>query len=316
MPYAGMLAQPPRAAGSPPAGAVRQRGFARPSSFATDWHGGSRWNAACCWCTRTRTTSRSAPAPRWPSTPPRARASRWSPARSASSARSSRPTCATCSRTSSASTGSASSTAPAQALGVNDHRFLGGEGRYRDSGMMGLPDNDDPRCFWRADVDEAADAARRGHRRGRGRRDRDLRRRRLLRPPRPHPGAPGHRPGARAGRGGRQALRDRDAPLGAGRRRRAAGRLLVRPQRRPVRQRPRRRRSRPRSTRPRTWTPSGRRCAPTRPRSPWTATTSRCPTRSASGSSAPSTTPSSRARAARRRPGGALRARPVRPLSR
>jgi N-acetyl-1-D-myo-inositol-2-amino-2-deoxy-alpha-D-glucopyranoside deacetylase len=44
------------------------------------------------------------------------------------------------------------------ALGVDDHRFLGGEGRYRDSGMMGLPDNDDPRCFWRADVDEAADA--------------------------------------------------------------------------------------------------------------------------------------------------------------
>jgi N-acetyl-1-D-myo-inositol-2-amino-2-deoxy-alpha-D-glucopyranoside deacetylase len=44
------------------------------------------------------------------------------------------------------------------ALGVTDHRFLGGAGRYRDSGMMGLPDNDDPRCFWQADVDEAADA--------------------------------------------------------------------------------------------------------------------------------------------------------------
>ena len=44
------------------------------------------------------------------------------------------------------------------ALGVADHRFLGGEGRYRDSGMMGLPDNDDPRCFWQASVDEAADA--------------------------------------------------------------------------------------------------------------------------------------------------------------
>jgi N-acetyl-1-D-myo-inositol-2-amino-2-deoxy-alpha-D-glucopyranoside deacetylase len=42
------------------------------------------------------------------------------------------------------------------ALGVTDHRFLGGEGRYRDSGMAGLPDSDDPRCFWRADVDEAA----------------------------------------------------------------------------------------------------------------------------------------------------------------
>ncbi len=42
------------------------------------------------------------------------------------------------------------------ALGVSDHRFLGGAGRWRDSGMMGLPDNDDPRCFWQADVDEAA----------------------------------------------------------------------------------------------------------------------------------------------------------------
>ncbi|GAA3682237.1 N-acetyl-1-D-myo-inositol-2-amino-2-deoxy-alpha-D -glucopyranoside deacetylase [Nonomuraea antimicrobica] len=42
------------------------------------------------------------------------------------------------------------------ALGVRDHRFLGGPGRWRDSGMMGTPTNDDPRCFWRADVDEAA----------------------------------------------------------------------------------------------------------------------------------------------------------------
>jgi N-acetyl-1-D-myo-inositol-2-amino-2-deoxy-alpha-D-glucopyranoside deacetylase len=44
------------------------------------------------------------------------------------------------------------------ALGVTDHRFLGGPGRWRDSGMMGTEGNDDPRCFWRADVDEAADA--------------------------------------------------------------------------------------------------------------------------------------------------------------
>jgi N-acetyl-1-D-myo-inositol-2-amino-2-deoxy-alpha-D-glucopyranoside deacetylase len=41
------------------------------------------------------------------------------------------------------------------ALGVRDHRFLGGPGRWRDSGMMGLPDNDDPGCFWQADLDEA-----------------------------------------------------------------------------------------------------------------------------------------------------------------
>jgi N-acetyl-1-D-myo-inositol-2-amino-2-deoxy-alpha-D-glucopyranoside deacetylase len=41
-------------------------------------------------------------------------------------------------------------------LGVTDHRFLGGPGRYRDSGMMGLPTNDRPDCFWQADLDEAA----------------------------------------------------------------------------------------------------------------------------------------------------------------
>src|SRR5271170_869314 len=42
------------------------------------------------------------------------------------------------------------------ALGVTDHRFLGGAGRWRDSGMMGTAGNEDPRCFWRADLDEAA----------------------------------------------------------------------------------------------------------------------------------------------------------------
>jgi N-acetyl-1-D-myo-inositol-2-amino-2-deoxy-alpha-D-glucopyranoside deacetylase len=42
------------------------------------------------------------------------------------------------------------------ALGVTGQRFLGGPGRWRDSGMMGSPDNDDPRCFWRADVEMAA----------------------------------------------------------------------------------------------------------------------------------------------------------------
>src|SRR5690606_41885713 len=31
------------------------------------------------------------------------------------------------------------------ALGVTDHRFLGGAGRYRDSGMMGTPANAHPR---------------------------------------------------------------------------------------------------------------------------------------------------------------------------
>ena len=42
------------------------------------------------------------------------------------------------------------------ALGVRDQRFLGGPGRWRDSGMMGLPDNDSPDCFWQADVGAAA----------------------------------------------------------------------------------------------------------------------------------------------------------------
>lgn len=47
-----------------------------------------------------------------------------------------------------------------QALGVRDHRFLGGAGRWRDSGMMGTPGNDDPRAFWRcaSDTDAFAEA--------------------------------------------------------------------------------------------------------------------------------------------------------------
>jgi len=43
-----------------------------------------------------------------------------------------------------------------EALGVEDFRFLGAPGRYRDSGMMGLPTNDRADCFWQADLDEAA----------------------------------------------------------------------------------------------------------------------------------------------------------------
>lgn len=41
-------------------------------------------------------------------------------------------------------------------LGVTDHRFLGGQGRFRDSGMRGLPQNRRPGAFWSADVDDAA----------------------------------------------------------------------------------------------------------------------------------------------------------------
>jgi N-acetyl-1-D-myo-inositol-2-amino-2-deoxy-alpha-D-glucopyranoside deacetylase len=36
-------------------------------------------------------------------------------------------------------------------LGPIDHRYLG----YRDSGMMGTAENNDPRAFWQADMDEA-----------------------------------------------------------------------------------------------------------------------------------------------------------------
>ena len=46
--------------------------------------------------------------------------------------------------------------AACEALGVKDHRFLGGPGRWRDSGMMGEPTNDNPASFWRADLTEAA----------------------------------------------------------------------------------------------------------------------------------------------------------------
>jgi len=42
-----------------------------------------------------------------------------------------------------------------EALRVRDFRFLGGPGRYRDSGMMGVPSNERPECFWQADLDEA-----------------------------------------------------------------------------------------------------------------------------------------------------------------
>ena len=42
--------------------------------------------------------------------------------------------------------------ASAEALGIHRVEFLG----YRDSGMEGEPTNDDPRCLWQADVEEAA----------------------------------------------------------------------------------------------------------------------------------------------------------------
>lgn len=43
--------------------------------------------------------------------------------------------------------------AACKVLGVARHEYLG----YRDSGMAGEPTNEDPACFWKADVDEAAE---------------------------------------------------------------------------------------------------------------------------------------------------------------
>jgi N-acetyl-1-D-myo-inositol-2-amino-2-deoxy-alpha-D-glucopyranoside deacetylase len=44
------------------------------------------------------------------------------------------------------------------ALGVTDHRYLGGIGRWRDSGMVGVDSNAHPRAFVQGSLDEQADA--------------------------------------------------------------------------------------------------------------------------------------------------------------
>lgn len=44
------------------------------------------------------------------------------------------------------------------ALGVSDHRWLGGVGRWRDSGMAGVAANSHPRAFAGGDLAEQADA--------------------------------------------------------------------------------------------------------------------------------------------------------------
>jgi N-acetyl-1-D-myo-inositol-2-amino-2-deoxy-alpha-D-glucopyranoside deacetylase len=45
-----------------------------------------------------------------------------------------------------------------QALGIKDFRFLAqGEGKYRDSGMMGTEQNNRPDVFWQADLEVASD---------------------------------------------------------------------------------------------------------------------------------------------------------------
>jgi len=42
-------------------------------------------------------------------------------------------------------------------LGVTDHRFLGGPGKFRDSGMVGTPANERKDSFWQTDIQVAAD---------------------------------------------------------------------------------------------------------------------------------------------------------------
>lgn len=45
-----------------------------------------------------------------------------------------------------------------KALGISDFRFLGDPfTRFRDSGMMGTPQNDRPDVFWQADLDTSSD---------------------------------------------------------------------------------------------------------------------------------------------------------------
>ena len=45
-----------------------------------------------------------------------------------------------------------------KALGIGDFRFLAqGEGKYRDSGMMGTEANNRPDVFWQANLEEASD---------------------------------------------------------------------------------------------------------------------------------------------------------------
>jgi N-acetyl-1-D-myo-inositol-2-amino-2-deoxy-alpha-D-glucopyranoside deacetylase len=42
-------------------------------------------------------------------------------------------------------------------IGVTDHRFLGGPGKFRDSGMIGTPPNERKDSFWQTDLQIAAD---------------------------------------------------------------------------------------------------------------------------------------------------------------
>ena len=81
--------------------------------------------------------------------------------------------------------------AAAELLGVSRVEFLG----YVDSGMMGLPTNDDPDVLLAGRRGGGGRPAGRHPHRGAGRRPHRLRRERRLRASRPHPGEPGGRTG-------------------------------------------------------------------------------------------------------------------------
>ena len=210
-----------------------------------------------------------------------------------------------------------------KALGVTDHRFLGGFGTYRDSGMKWHEDGHADRRRRRPRQRVLARRPHRGrrppgrdHPRGPAAGAGHLRPVRRLRPPRPHPGAPGRDVRRRSWppcrRTGATSASRGTSPRSTGARcpragcARACGRCatpgtpprfegmdpdgplppFVTPDENLAAGGRRRA-----TTSSRRW----RRWRPTPPRSPPTARSSRCPTTSAAPSGAPSSTGSSRA---------------------
>nr|BFE83463.1 N-acetyl-1-D-myo-inositol-2-amino-2-deoxy-alpha-D -glucopyranoside deacetylase [Planobispora longispora] len=112
----------------------------------------------CCSCTPTPTTRRSAPGRPWPSTRGgRPRHPRHLHARRGGEVIPAELAHLTADRDDTLGRHRIGELeAACAALGVADHRFLGGPGRWRDSGMMGAASNHRPDAFWQADPDEAA----------------------------------------------------------------------------------------------------------------------------------------------------------------
>ena len=100
-------------------------------------------------------------AARSPGTRPPECTSRWSPARWVRKARSSRTSLRELASDAADQLGGyriGELRAACAALGVSDHRWLGGVGRWRDSGMVGVAANGHPRAFAGGDLAEQADA--------------------------------------------------------------------------------------------------------------------------------------------------------------